>query len=478
MQTEVASSSPGNGPRILAVVDAAAPFLWMALATLAIAAFFWPGQMNADTLSEIAQATNFQGTNNYTNQHAPVLQWLWAPFYSLGFEAGFVLLAQIFSFMAGSYLLLRALLERLGAAVASVIIVASPIAVGMFALVGRDTWFISAVILGSGLVSEAYRNFGRRRHLLEVAAAASFFLALATRQNAAPAVLVGVAFLIWPYALRFGSVARRSQPAQVAVAVAAAGMLTIVGMGAQQVWKSAIGVTNIYPASHLYIYDLAALSVKENELLVPAEVMRTPTLPALTARMDYDVSTGLALAPDSPIRFPFTKASNAALGSAWREAIVKHPIDYLRVRAHAYLRQIGVTRQAMWVWHPYIDSNPFGYRTRFTALNRRAAQYIGLASNDSNDGYFFFAPFLWLIVSLAGAIVFLRPSRPVGQMMIGGIGLGTILYQSGLFLGTMGTNFRFEFPTVVTSMIVAVALGRLAWDWLRERREGVQGSSA
>ena len=33
-------------------------------------------------------------------------------------------------------------------------------------------------------------------------------------------------------------------------------------------------------------------------------------------------------------------------------------------------------------------------------------------------------------------------------------------------------------PAVVRTMIVAVALGRLAWNWLREQREGVQGSSA
>jgi hypothetical protein len=39
-----------------------------------------------------------------------------------------------------------------------------------------------------------------------------------------------------------------------------------------------------------------------------------------------------------------------------------------------------------------------------------------------------------------------------------------LLYQTGLFIGTMGTNYRFEFSSVAASMIVGVALAKLLYD--------------
>src|SRR4051794_33730396 len=58
---------------------------------------FWPGHMNADTLTQIDQVRNGQ----YTNQHASLLLRLWAPFWDLGVGPGMVLTGQVIVFVAG-----------------------------------------------------------------------------------------------------------------------------------------------------------------------------------------------------------------------------------------------------------------------------------------------------------------------------------------------------------------------------------------
>jgi hypothetical protein len=179
--------------------------------------------MNADTQTEIQQVID----HHYTNQHAPLIQWAWSPFFSAGFGPGWMLTAQIFGFLLGGYLVLRAVFGRMGSAITMSVIAVTPQMIGMLGLVGRDTWFLSSLMLGFGFTSEASRRSGALKHVLEFTAAFWLFFALATRQNAAPAIVVGAALLAWPYVVRWSAVAKRSGWLQVAAVVAVAFVSTV-----------------------------------------------------------------------------------------------------------------------------------------------------------------------------------------------------------------------------------------------------------
>src|SRR5687768_15146519 len=83
----------------------AAVALLLLLPIITVAVSFWPGHMSADTLSQIQQVR----TGDFTNLHAPLLMWIWRPFYlHLGAGPGWVLTAQLLTFVLGCYLVLRA----------------------------------------------------------------------------------------------------------------------------------------------------------------------------------------------------------------------------------------------------------------------------------------------------------------------------------------------------------------------------------
>jgi len=48
-------------------------------------------------------------------------------------------------------------------------------------------------------------------------------------------------------------------------------------------------------------------------------------------------------------------------------------------------------------------------------------------------------------------------------VVVGVVALSALTYQAGLFLGALGTRFRFEYPCVVLGMIAAAVLLRVGW---------------
>ena len=55
--------------------------------------------------------------------------------------------------------------------------------------------------------------------------------------------------------------------------------------------------------------------------------------------------------------------------------------------------------------------------------------------------------------------------------LVGALGLTALTYQSGLFIGTMATQYRFEYPVVVVGMLVTVIGVKALVDRRRRGRE-------
>ena len=123
----------------------------LALAAAVVFACFAPGRLNPDTVFQI----NEVGSGEFTNQHAAVLQALWKPFYDLGAGPGAVLLAQILTFLAGGYLVLRVAFGRIPSALGVAAIAFFPPVFLMLGTVMRDTWFTALLVLTAGLAARA-----------------------------------------------------------------------------------------------------------------------------------------------------------------------------------------------------------------------------------------------------------------------------------------------------------------------------------
>ncbi len=409
---------------------------------------FWPGHMSADTLVQIDQVAG----GYLTNQHAPLLLALWTPLWDLGIGPGWVLTAQVSAFAAGCYLLLRATLGRLAAALGASAIVLFPPVFGNLGILGRDAWFVSTLLLAFGCAATAARRTGRARVAWLAGIVLMSWLCLAARQNAAAAVALALVALV---ALLLPAWASRRR--LVAVAVAGGLALTLGLMGMQVVAQNALGVQDVNPEQYLYMYDLGALSHDEHRNLFPRSVL-FGDISDIEARWNKDSMAALVYPSDAPIHpWPLPEPRERALASTWRSQIGKDPLAYLNERARLWLRQVSVTRDPVWIYHPVIDPNNREFAVRFSGPNRAAKRYVeAFAINENLDGGPLFWVWPYLLACAALAVVLLR-RRSAPVLVLGALALAAVTYQSGLFVGAMGTVFRFEFPIVVIAVVTAVA---------------------
>ena len=444
----------------------AAVALLLLLPVAVAAVSFWPGHMSADTLAQIEQMR----TGKYNNQHAALLMVLWRPFYlNLDAGPGWLLAGQLVAFVLGCFLILRAAFGPVGAAAGTALVSLLPPVFGMLAYLGRDTWFTVALVLTFGLIVRAAQASSRARWWWLGAALAAAWLTLAARQNALPAVAVPCTLIAG--LVIAGRLARRDSPPrrlserwrQVLAAVLAGVVLTGGLAATQWVATAAIGARDMNIEQYTFIYDLAALSERERENLFPPDVMPERGMRPVDAYWNEDTMLGYVFGAQPPIAVPpLSERAGADLRESWLDAIADHPLEYLDVRLDLLLRQLAVTRSAIWVYHPVIDPNPFGYEIRFPDVNGAAKDYIGAFANRENDGGWIYSLWVYQLLALAAVALLVRWSRGWALATVGGLGLAALAYQVGLFFSAPVAQSRYEFPVVVAGLLGAAVLLRLA----------------
>jgi hypothetical protein len=233
-----------------------------------------------------------------------------------------------------------------------------------------------------------------------------------------------------------------------------------------------LGVADVNPEAPLYIYDLASISERERENLLPAELMPQRDIEPIDRTYDVDsVLPFLFPAPNTigpefaqAVGYPDIDDSVAAtLRDAWREAVGDHPGDYLASRWTLFMRQIGVTRNGLSVYPPE-PAQDGRWDFRFPGVNGLAMDYAEAFTEPEESFYgqamgnFLFTPWPYLLVCLVGAIVFLRRGRDRATIVVGALALAALTHQIGLFFVALGTRWRFEYPSVVVGMLVGALL--------------------
>lgn len=425
--------------------------------------------MNADTLAQLQEVMS----GRYTNQHDPLLLAIWHPLWNIGIGTAWILAAQVAAVVGGTYLVLRARLSPLVAALATALVALSPPVFGLLALIGRDVWFTGALLISAGAVLRASSSQRRSRIAWLIIAIAAAWVALAARQNAAFAILIVAVMFVVVARVPAPSPLRRRSGVRAAYYVGAGIVLTLALMGTQRAMGAAVHVRNVHPEQYTFLYDMGALSEVQHRNLLPADVLSQRGMTPIKRYWYVDTVTTLLYLRGSPIHAPLDDAAVADLSRAWRREVLHHPIAYLGVRWRLWLRQASITRRAGWIYHPQIDPNPWRLRIRFRSLDTAAKSYVEAFASDSKlDGGIVHTVFVYLLIALAGAVAFLRRSRPAALVIAGALCLSALTYQVGLFFGATGLQYRFELPAVMIGLIAGclliVELARLTQ---RRRRE-------
>ena len=424
---------------------------------------FFPGYMNADSLIQIDQA---RGAGPLTDQYAPLIDWLWKLGWPLGLRPGAVLCLQVAAFLAGTYLVLRTVMRPLGASIATALIALFPPVLGQLGLLGRDTWFTALLVLGFGLIALAVRAGPRPAHWPLALAAVTLLLALAARQNAAPAVLC--AAILGSVVVLGPRLASRRRLIAVGVPVLAGLALTLGGLALNSLAVRAIGPLRAHPDQYVYAYDLGHLSLDRDRILIPASVYPAQDLAAIETTLTYETMIPMISGPAAPLPMALPSDQVSRLRSAWWDEVRADPGAYLSHRLDAWAHQISLVGPPHIVNHPGIDASYLGYVIEFTRANDVLAGYLALFADDAFDGGLLQRPWLYLVLGALIVALLIGRRDPAARLAVALISAAWA-YQVGLLFGASAVQYRYEFPAVTLVVIGAAVAAARAWPGWRSR---------
>jgi hypothetical protein len=245
-------------------------------------------------------------------------------------------------------------------------------------------------------------------------------------------------------------------------------LMTLALMGTQLPANAIIGTEDVNPEQYLYIYDVAAMSHQNRENLFPRSVMPARGMKPVDEFWNVDSVNPYLFLDNSPIETPLAPKAVEELRDAWTGAITSDPLGYLQARWEQYTRQIALTRRANWVYHPVIDPNGEGFQVRYPEANIQARDYVEGFADDQLNGGVLYTLWVYLLLGALAGVYLLRTGR-LELMAVGALGVASVTLQIGLFVATMGTQYRFQFPTVVIGMICTITAVAV---WLKRRRSG------
>jgi hypothetical protein len=430
----------------------------------------WPGRMSNDTLTQIEQVR----AGRFDDWHAAILLIAWRPFFVLGVGPGWVLWISALLLVAGLARLLRTRFGRYAAAVLACGVAFLPQVLGIVIYLGRDTWFTAFYLGAAASLAGAIRTDGRARVVRFGLFVVALWLMQAARQNALPvvAVLAVAGFRLAPLPRRRrtddGSAPPTRDVGRWIPVVGSAFVTVALVVGSQAAVRSVFDVESTHPEQALFIYDVAALSHAEREVLFDERLYPAQDLAALDARWDRAVMHAYVFGPDAVLPFYVSGEQYEVLREDWVDAVRDHPSAYLRERLDLWLAESSISAPSSWIAHPGIDPNPWGYRPLVPRADAWLQSYMeAFAAGPSLNGGLVHEVWIYLVILLAGTLYLGAATKR--RRLLGWLCLSGLAYQASLFVGLMGTAYRVNVCCVVIAIVVAIiavadaATEGLAW---------------
>jgi hypothetical protein len=425
----------------------------------AIAALTAPGKFSPDSLDQYNQALH----NSYTDWHTPILTGLWG---FLDTPPEFVLLLFITMVLVSSMLLVASETTVWWAVFAVTIVALWPMTFEVLVTIGKDAWSAGFFFSGAALSAWTLHLEGRRRLVALLVVGGLWWLAVAARPNAIVPIFLVVAFG-WPLAL--GRERQRWWSRRGLKRLGMAAAYVVFVLLSQSIYTSVVvQPKETHPEQPVYLYDLAGLSLRTDEMLVPPSA-RTPGADLATLREHWSEgeSYGLFFGPDAPLRWALRPPQVAELRRAWLEAIKDHPVEYLALRTRYGLTFLGFTKPSYGVFLP--RTTPEGWGFDYSIHSDYAPWFTGWYDRTFREGGVFSSFRQWMFIAVLLAVgLTSRGRRSVAVRTLMAAALGTTF---SFLVAAPAAGFRYAWFTMLCSLLAAT-IG-LFWtaQWLRLRSE-------
>ena len=418
---------------------------WLA-ATLGIALMWWlawPGYFTFDSATQLAQA---RGVIPLDDANPPVMALAWRGLEHLWAWPGVMFAAITLGYWSALAALVWRLFERTAWRWTVFALVALwPPAFVTMCHVWKDG-AMAAALLAACVCIVNWRRGGMFLWL----PGALLWLAVACclRYNAILAAAPLTLWLCWP----------RAPHPSLYVRVAASAFALVLGIAlliAPSLFARAVGATPRHAWTTVALWDLAGVSIREQQMLIPSRLFNRPTTVADLAH-DFSQATNVNTFLSGSIKLSYyqdySKDDLDALWQAWTGAILQHPQAYL---AH----RLAFSR---WQFLGYQHDTPHGLAF---SPNRYDQSFIklGLPDVDQHAPWLramewlrttpLFAGIWYIVIAILAAAIAWRRRRardPLPVLALSASALGNAL---PLAIISGSCDFRYLVWTVLTALI-------------------------
>ena len=396
---------------------------------------FFPGFMSSDSLTQYASSQSL----SYIDWHPPVMAWVWSILNLIFPGPQGLLYLHLLTLWTALYLwFLRYRDKKL--AIAILLIGLFPWVVNFSGVLWKDVGLAFALLLFSVIASSPMK-LGKF-----IIALLLLFYAINVRHNAIFAAFPLVIYAVYQWRPTFRKVW------VLVIAVAALGAMLVLGNFLNY---NILHAKKMHPSNYMMLDDLSYLSLIEKRSLVPEipiedirdcatqEVGQTK----LIAR-DFCLSKKQSYRDHSPFR--------VTLAGEWKEAIMNHPLEYLRFKlaAFAYFMRSSDS-PSFYIWQEGIDPNEMKLAQNKNALTVSLERYV---KSTAEFFPFLFKPYWWLWFSFSLLILSsaIRRSRSTGaaQMLL----ISSIFYIFGYLPAGPTADFRYVYWSVIATSLAAVLI--------------------
>lgn len=421
----------------------AAPWLAALAGLLFTLLAFWPGYLSWDSAWQWWQAR----TGELDPAHPPVMVRVWQLSRLVLPDPGGMLLLQAALWWAAMAAFAQALGGGAWRRAGTVVFIGAwPPLLALLPHLWKDLWMMGGFALAVALLVAEQRA---PRPSLRVAAVLALGAGVAFRLNALPAALPLLAWVAW-----------RQWPGRGLRVAAMTVLLAVVVQGVSWIANLAPGARAmpVWPA--VAMWDIAAVSIAEDELLFPPEWVE-PGLTVADLRRDFSPFVNVPSFASGQLRLnfytEFTPEEYAALREAWLSLPLRHPRAYFAHRAEVTAYLLGFRQQA----HPdYLVLQPtiVPLRDNPAVAPPSGALHGGLQAvlNDAVDTPLF-AAWPYLLASLLLA-AFAAWRRAPGDGLVAAVAVSGWALALPLVLLSPSSDFRYlGWCLLATLMAVALA---------------------
>ncbi len=423
----------------------------IAFLTVLVVASFNPGCMNVDTMDMWGQAHN----RIYHNWHSVALTIMMT--YLIKLHDGFqpVIVLQTILFASGILLTIRKYSRPLLGAALLLIVSLSPAVFYWLGFVGVDSFMACWLIFATGCL---YRYKDDNSRLFFWLGIAGLYFGFASRHNGVFAV---IPLLVWALMPRAWT--------RIALLVL---ITAIIFVGLNKLTDAIFNVKTEYPEQAGFLYDMAALSVRTDTMLVPPEFQK-PGVPIakIQEKLDPYNDGWLFWGPESVINLTGDPAPIRHLETSWIKAVVAHPAAYLTWRTGFFWRYLGLSSIEL---EPVIDSCIVPNDVGLVSIESRLHSWVMRRALPIEQSILF-RPYLYMAILLIFAMQGIWVKR-WDRVCIAASG---IFYSLGYAIFGQTANFRLAcFTVFVTMLVIARLIAELAGSRLAKKTPAASTSAA